>query len=133
MCSGSIGSVHANCMKMFIYKQLSGGDIKKPSDLMRVACEMCNRQIRFEYEIKPRVDCCNCKNQKKTKAWFLLLILMVVFGMLLAALLIVVFFYYTDENGKALFKDYAAGIWILIGLIPLVAVALGSSIYYFIA
>lgn len=58
---------------------------------------------------------------------------MVVFGMLLAALLIVVFFYYTDENGKALFKDYAAGIWILIGLIPLVAVALGSSIYYFIA
>lgn len=53
--------------------------------------------------------------------------------MLLGALLIVVFYYYTNPNGHSLFVDYEAGIWIIIGMAPLVAVALLLSIYYFVS
>lgn len=58
MCSGTIGYVHTACIREYICRQLSHNDLKKPSDLRRIACEMCNRQIQFEYVIKPAVGCC---------------------------------------------------------------------------
>jgi magnesium-transporting ATPase (P-type) len=59
--------------------------------------------------------------------------LIIVFSILLGALLIVVVYYYTDPAGKDLFKQYTAGVWIIIGITPLVALALLTTIYYFIA
>lgn len=47
MCAGSIGYVHSNCLRLYICRLLAQSEIKKPSDLKRIACEMCNRQIQF--------------------------------------------------------------------------------------
>jgi len=53
--------------------------------------------------------------------------------MLLGALLIVVVYYYTDPNGHEIFKQYEAGIWVIIGMTPLVAIALLTTLYYFVS
>lgn len=62
----------------------------------------------------------------------LLLVLMIVFSMLLGALLIVVVYYHTDPNGHDIFKDNPGGIWIVVGIAPLVTIALLLTIYYFV-
>jgi magnesium-transporting ATPase (P-type) len=122
-------------MKYHIYRHLEGSVLRKlPSgEYMRISCETCNREIRFEFDVSPRVDCSPCSDSHKTNTWSALFVVIVLFSILLGALLIVVIYYFTSQDGKDLFISFPAGIWVVISMVPLVAVGLLISIYYFVA